>query len=429
MATQYPSNRPEQGRSRTSASGGRPTGRPSNASSYGAQRPQPGRRTQPPRRRKRRAQSRFFVILLLIVVIAAAALLILKPFGGDSRDPQTTQQPVQTTAVPSATDASTDAQTDAQTASLSHAEMLAQQLGDEDSDVAALSEDEMAQVTDLSLNESLSSEWLNVLLLGSDERVISESARTDSMIICSINSNTGEVKLTSIMRDLAVDFDDIGEYSGTYRINAANYFGGEKLAMKTVNECFGLNIQYYVRVNFYGFQQIAQMLGGIDMEITEAEMEQINKLIVDQARDALNQGIDESALPNQFLENYGNVHLDGRQTLAYARIRKIDNDYARAERQRKVLSALAQKLVDMGSAEIMSVGLKAMEYFRTNMTLEQILSVALKVVESDLSNIQSFRLPINDSYKQEERKNQDMLYDCDWSANTSALHAFIYASN
>ena len=73
---------------------------------------------------------------------------------------------------------------------------------------------------------------------------------------------TGQVKLTSIMRHLAVYFGNLGSNSATYRINAANYFGGERLAMKTVNECFGMNIDKYVRVSFDGFQQIAQMLGG-----------------------------------------------------------------------------------------------------------------------------------------------------------------------
>ena len=109
-------------------------------------------------------------------------------------------------------------------------------LGSEDASmVTALSEDQMTQITDLNVTQGLPSEWMNILLLGSDERTLSESARTDSMIICSINTSTGEVKLTSIMRDVAVYLDEIGEeYRDTYRINAANYFGGEELAMRVV---------------------------------------------------------------------------------------------------------------------------------------------------------------------------------------------------
>ena len=156
------------------------------------------------------------------------------------------------------------------------ASSLSALLGDEDAALDPLPEDQRVQVDDLSINTTLPEEWLNILLMGSDERTLSESSRTDTMIICSINQSTKEVKLTSIMRDTAVKYDDLGEHNGTYRINAANYFGGPEFAMKTVNECFGMNIQYYAMVNFFGFQRIAEALGGIDVDISEAEMNEIN---------------------------------------------------------------------------------------------------------------------------------------------------------
>ena len=106
---------------------------------------------------------------------------------------------------------------------------------------------------------------MNILLLGSDARTENESCRTDTMIICSINTRSGEVKLTSILRDVAVEFNNIGQYNGTYRLNAANYFGGPQLGMKTINECFGMNIQYYAMVDFTSFAIIAEKLGGVDI--------------------------------------------------------------------------------------------------------------------------------------------------------------------
>ena len=303
-------------------------------------------------------------------------------------------------------------------------------LGSEDaSDVTALSEEEMTEITDLNVTQGLPSEWMNILLLGSDERTLSESARTDSMIICSINTTTGEVKLTSIMRDLAVYLDEIDpEYAGTYRINAANYFGGEELAMRVVNECFGMNIERYVHVNFYGFQQVAELLGGIEMDITEEEMNLINELIVQQAALAYHNNIDESGLQNEFLTTYGeNTHLDGRQTLAYARIRKLDGgDYARAERQRNVLIALMNKLRGSSLTELVSLGITVMPYLRTNLTLDEIAGVADTVLNSDFSAVEQMRLPINDSYVEETRDEQSMLYDCDWTANATQLYNFIY---
>lgn len=399
-------NRPSGSRPQQRPNGSRPQQRPNAA----AQR----------RRKKRRVQKRFYAfIAVLVVLIIAIVLIITKPFG---KKTPATASPTPTPAPTVQADA-TDS-----TDSADRASTLAQMLGDQDSNIQGLTADQLTQVDDLSINQSLPSDWMNILLLGSDERSLTESARTDSMIICSINMQTGQVKLTSIMRDLAVYFGNLGSNSATYRINAANYFGGERLAMKTVNECFGMNIDKYVRVNFYGFQQIAQMLGGIDIDITEAEMEEINYRIQEQWYEAMQEGVDESTLPNELLTTYGaNTHLDGRQTLAYARIRHMDGgDYARAERQRKVLGLLMQKLDGKGSAELISIGLEAMKHMTTNLSIDEIVSVALKVLSSDHSNIDSFRLPINNSYKQETRNNQDMLYDCDWSSNASSLYTFIY---
>ncbi len=415
-------NRPSGSRPQQRANGSCPQQRPNG--SRPQQRPNGSRPQQRPnaaaqrRRKKRRVQKRFYAfIAVLVVLIIAIVLIITKPFG--KKTPATASPTPAPTVQADATD-STD--------SADRASTLAQMLGDQDSNIQGLTADQLTQVDDLSINQSLPSDWMNILLLGSDERSLTESARTDSMIICSINMQTGQVKLTSIMRDLAVYFGNLGSNSATYRINAANYFGGERLAMKTVNECFGMNIDKYVRVNFYGFQQIAQMLGGIDIDITEAEMEEINYRIQEQWYEAMQEGVDESTLPNELLTTYGaNTHLDGRQTLAYARIRHMDGgDYARAERQRKVLGLLLQKLDGKGSAELISIGLEAMKHMTTNLSIDEIVSVALKVLSSDHSNIDSFRLPINNSYKQETRNNQDMLYDCDWSSNASSLYTFIY---
>lgn len=411
------------------ASGSRPTNgqvrRPANG--------QPPRR-QPPRKRK--PNKRFFALIIaavvLIAIIIAAVCLLRKPNADPVFTADTpTQAPVTDAFDPTAADSpapdETDSATNQTTSNVSHTDSLSAMLGDEDAALTGLDADQMAQIDDLNINPDLPSEWMNVLLLGSDERWLTESARTDSMIICSINTETGEVKLTSIMRDLAVNYDEIGQYNGTYRINAANYFGGENLAMRIVNECFNMNIQYYVRVNFYGFQQIAQQLGGIEMDITEAEMNEINYRIVEQAKIAYANGIDESALPNEYLETYGeNTHLDGRQTLAYARIRKLDSDYARSERQRKVLVALMNKLQGSDAATLLSVATAALPHIKTNLTADAIISIGMKVLSSGLTDVESFRLPINDSYIQETRDGQDMLYDCDWAKNASELYYFIY---
>lgn len=391
------------------------------------------RRGQPPRRRKRRRRvtGRFIVFLTLIAVIAVGSGILVSVLMNRSGDGKTVA--ASATPAPDGGNALTAADDNGASNVVNlgdaGAEDISQLLGNQDAVIAGLSQEQMIQVEDLNMASGLDANWMNILLLGSDARHTDESSRTDTMIICSVNTSSGEVKLTSILRDVAVTFDDIGQYNGTYRLNAANYFGGPKLAMKTINECFGMNIQYYVMVDFTSFSVIAEKLGGIDITISQEEMEQINKNAIQQAKLAYKAGIDESELEatNVLLETYGeNTHLNGRQALAYARIRKIDSDISRAERQRKVLIALMEKLKQRNAQDIMSLAFSLSGYVSTNLSVDQIISTATTVLNSNLAEVEQFRLPINDSFVQETRNEQSMLYDTDWNANTQALYGFIY---
>ncbi len=392
----------------------------------------PQNRRPAPKKRRKKVNARLLVVLaVLIAVIAALVIIIGVSSSGNPAQPQATPTPPpQTGALTNATihSATSAPQIPSPTMASAAVSALAATLGDEDAVLQPLPEEDRVQVSDLSLNTSLPDDWINILLLGTDERSLNEAARTDTMIICSIHRETHEVKLTSIMRDLAVNYDDLDEHNGTYRINAANYFGGPEYAMKIVNECFGMNIEYYATVNFFGFQKIAQALGGITMDITKEEMEQINKYAVKQAKAAYAAGIDESDQINEYLTVYGeDTPLNGRQTLAYARIRKIDSDFSRAERQRKVLVALMDKLKERSATEIIAMGLSMIEHVTTNMDIDTILDIAVGVLGSDFNGVDSFRLPIADSYKQETRNEESMFYDCDWETNARELQNFIYS--
>lgn len=418
MSDRRPTQRPAGSAPRRPAPArpGTSTGRP-------APRPANGRR--PPARRRRRASGRFFVVLavfVLIIVILAVVLLLLKP----SDAPQT-GQPVsaQQSMAPAQQDATATQPEQVSGSALS--DMLA----DEDSALAGLTSDQQVDVTDLSINPDLAPEWKNVLLLGTDQRAQGVTSRSDTMIICSINTQTGEVKLASFMRDIAVDLSGIGDYEryNPYRLNAANYFGGPDLAMKTINELCDLNIEDYVMVNFNGFAQVAEALGGVTMDITQTEMEAINYYVYTQAMIAQKYGWDESSLPDptQELTQYGeDVHLNGRQTLAYARIRKIDSDWERTNRQRKVLVALMEQLEGANAMQLMQTGLTLLQYLETNLTIDEIVSIAVTVLNSNLENVETMTIPVEGSYVQETRNNQSMFYDVDWATNTRQLHNFIY---
>lgn len=388
----------------------------------------PQNRRPAPRKRKKKVNLRLLAVLAVLVVIVVVLVVIISGGSKNPGKPQATPTPPPQTGA--LTNATIHSATNAPSATAASAVVsaLAATLGDEDAVLQPLPEEDRVQVSDLSLNTSLPDDWLNILLLGTDERSLNEAARTDTMIICSIHKETHKVKLTSIMRDIAVSYDDLDEHNGTYRINAANYFGGPEYAMKIVNECFGMNIEYYATVNFFGFQKIAQALGGITMDITKEEMDQINKYAVKQAKAAYAAGIDESDQINEYLTVYGeDTPLNGRQTLAYARIRKIDSDFSRAERQRKVLVALMNKLKERSATEIIALGLSMFEHVTTNMDFETVIGIAVDVLGSDFKDVESFRLPIADSYKQETRNEESMFYDCDWETNARELQNFIYS--
>ena len=423
------------GSGRPAYSGQRPPQRrPSGQRPSGGQRP-PQRSGNPPRRNNRRRKPNrapLFAALAAVLVVFLV-VVVIRPFGRRGNDPVANpavvpaSNPVSAEAPATAADPLLSSAADEGEATPEY-DNLSDKLADADYNVGSLSADQMAQVSDLRMNTNLSADWLNVLLLGTDERTLSESARTDAMLICSINRNTGEVKLTSIMRDLAIEYTDIGEYNGTYRINAANYFGGPNLAMRTINEKFNMNIQYYVLVNFFGFQKIAQRLGGIDIDITEAEKDKINKMIVQQAKFAYREGIDESDQENVYLETYGeNTHLNGRQTLAYARIRKLTGgDAMRTERQRIVLEKLLQKVKGLDAMQLAALATDMLDQVRTNLPLDDLLKIALQVCGNGISSVKSIRLPVSGSYKEEVRNDQSMLYDCDFQANALELYNFVY---
>ena len=405
------------------ASGQRPAQRPPQRSSGGNRRPSGNRRRQPNRGPQ-------IIAALAVVLLIALVLIIAKPFGRHTSDPVTdgsvapASNPVVQVTLPPEIAAADDG-----TAQTPEYDSLDQKLADSDYELGSLSAEEMATVSDLRMNTSLPSEWMNVLLLGTDERTLNASSRTDAIMICSINRNTGEVKLSSIMRDLAVKFDDIGKYNGTYGINAANYFGGANLAMRTVNELFNMNIQYYVMVNFFGFGKIAQRLGGIEADITEQEMEIINRNIVKQFKMAYRSGITDFDTEQVFLETYGeNVHLNGNQALAYARIRKLSGgDYMRTTRQQTVLNKLLKKAKNLGPLEITGLAAEMIGQVKTNLPLKDIADLAILVVGNGIStDIETFRIPVQGTYKEEVRNNNALLYDCDFAANATKLYDFIY---
>lgn len=297
----------------------------------------------------------------------------------------------------------------------------------EDEALPELSEDERVKVSDLSITQGLDSSWRNILLLGQDSRTANKNERTDTMVVASINADTGEIKLTSLMRDMYVDIPE----RGTQKLNNANYYGGPELAMKTINQNFKLNISEYVIVNFVNFPYIIEKLGGVYVDITEAEMKGINELVQDSIKLGRKLKLDESALDNSLLDTYGTgTKLTGRQALSYSRLRSIDSDFQRTQRQRRVLEAILDRVKDITNPmELLSLGTDLLKYVETNINLPSMVGLATTVFTKGISGMTEMRLPVEGSYKGETRDGTWGIYDMDLQANVTALHQFIYGTN
>ncbi len=177
---------------------------------------------------------------------------------------------------------------------------------------------------------------INVLLIGNDSRLAGDDGRSDAMILVSISDKTKTITMTSFLRDMYVE---IPGHDGN-RLNAAYAYGGAELLMETIEANFGIPIHRYALVNFQAFANLVDAVGGIDLELTNDEVNWINAYLME-----YNQ-LEGKDLATDFLDPSlsGNLHLNGPQALAFTRNRYIGTDFGRTERQRKVLSAVIKKL-------------------------------------------------------------------------------------
>ena len=269
--------------------------------------------------------------------------------------------------------------------------------------------DDTVDVDSLEINENLPDHVVNILLIGIDSRsedLEESNQHGDVQIIVSSNKETGEIKLTSILRDLYVT---IPGYKSKNRINVAYQRGGGELAMRTINHNFEMNIEHYIVINFYGLASIIDSLGGIDIELTKQEASAINAYIKKNLKTGGydNQGKDYERQP---LEKINGVqHLDGIQAVMYARLRSIDNDFARTNRQRHLLELLLGKVLDGGMDMNKLLGLLevCLPYAETNMSAWDMAELAMGVLSSDILTklengdplLQQSRIPMDETWK------------------------------
>lgn len=268
------------------------------------------------------------------------------------------------------------------------------------------------------LAETQESGWENILLLGGDARKMESYDRTDTMIILSINRDEAQVKMTSVMRDTWVDIPG----HGNGKINAANVYGGPELAVQVVNENFGTDIEDYVIVNMEDLLEIVDLLGGVDIEITESERKQINSY----AEGYIDEVSGASGYSGEtYLDSAGMVHLNGMLAVAYCRIRYIDSDYNRVMRQQKVLLALAEKAQNMEIEELTAVAGDIYDIIETSLDEEEVKSFTTAFMVMEPAQVGQFRIPADGTFQSGTFSGTWMIKP-DFAANAELLREFIY---
>ena len=200
---------------------------------------------------------------------------------------------------------------------------------DETFSVQSVKNEELADET----LEKMEGYW-TVAVFGVDSRGSNtgKGANADVNMVFNINRDTGEIRIVSVFRDSYLNIDDKGSYN---KLNQAYFVGGASQAVKTLNKNLDLDIQDYVTFNWKAVADAINILGGIDMEISKAEFSYINSFITETQK--------ATGIPTTQLKSAGMNHLDGVQAVAYGRLRLMDTDFARTERQRKVIQAAFEK--------------------------------------------------------------------------------------
>ena len=278
---------------------------------------------------------------------------------------------------------------------------------------------------------------LNILLVGTDERTeavndadafthlnqldgtedtteFSDDARSDSMILVSLDIKDHVIRLVSIERGTGVPILLDG-YEGQYDwITHTFRYGGAKLTMKTIEDCFNVQVDHYVRVNFNSFVQIVDAVGGVDLDITEMEAKALNWEVPSNSMLIVNH-VDPG--PN---------HFDGYTALQYARLRKIDNDWKRVERQRTVIKAVLDQVQNASVMELDNLLNTILPLIQTNFTKSEIAALLVQLPGFLGCDVQQMSMPLQGTYGIRTGMDDRLMYDPDWVVNIKALQDFLY---
>lgn len=264
--------------------------------------------------------------------------------------------------------------------------------------------------------------YTTIGLVGLDNRQGSlKQGNSDTMIIASINNDTKKVKLVSVYRDTYLRIGEDKEGNGKYdKANSAYAHGGSEQLLSMLNTNLDLNLTDFVTVDFNAVAETAELLGGIDVELKEEEVFHLNNYCVETS--------EVTGMDYKPLEKVAGVHhLNGVQTVAYARIRyTAGNDMRRAARQREVIYKLVEKAKNASLSTLNKIVDKVFPMIYTSLSKADILSMGMSMLSYDIEDQTGF--PFDHLYGENVKNalNNDCVLPITLESNVVKLHEFLY---
>ena len=256
---------------------------------------------------------------------------------------------------------------------------------------------------------------ITIALFGSDYSEYYDVSSADATMILAINTKNKTIKLCSLMRDIYLDLPNGEKMNLNYTI----LDGGPSSILKAINYNFNLNLDKFVQVDLERLPKIIDALGGVEIEITQDELQYINGYI-----DHINKNNGTTA---EHIYTSGTQLLNGTQASAYCRIRYTDGrDFKRTERQRDVLNALFVKFKDISLTEVPGLISEILPLVTTNLSNSEIISISSKALGMGLSNIEQGRFPSDQNII--SAGFTDMYHtNIDIDGTTKELHKFLFS--
>lgn len=263
------------------------------------------------------------------------------------------------------------------------------------------------------VNDPNMKDYTNLVVYGVDSRAneLTKNTRSDSIIIVSINKKTKDIKLSSIFRDTFVNIDG----HGYTKINHAYSYGGPALSISTINKNLDLNIKDFVTVNFSALSNVIDLLGGIELNIEENELEYVNAYTRDVAR--IN-GTDFT-----YLKHAGKQTVTGVQATGYCRVRYTKGgDFRRAERQRTVMKAIFEKAKKSNPITLYKVANEILPQIYTSLSTTEIMRLGVALPFYNMADSQGF--PQSNTPK--KVNGAAVVVPNTLSSNVSELHEYLF---